>query len=48
MGIEHPSTPTNVAANGAGEPAARSSLSSTGTDARFAVAKEWIDTSDLT
>jgi hypothetical protein len=48
MAIESPAPPTNVAATGAGEPVACSSLSSTATDARFTVAKEQIDTSDLT
>ena len=48
MGIESPMPPTNLAATGVGEPAARGLLPSTATDAWFTAATEWIDSSGLT
>jgi hypothetical protein len=41
-------TPTNLAATGAGGPAARGPLQSTATDERFTAASQWIDISGLT
>jgi hypothetical protein len=48
LGIENPTPPTNVVATGVGEPAAVGALPSTESDAWFAVAYQWIDTSGLT